>query len=228
MTGWRPALVRVAPFAVWVALMTLLPATAGAYALRSLAAGAALCACLAVVGGGAVRRAVASGSAPRPLASALAAGALVAALWIFPERWEWYRSLLVWPVGAAAPDPATVAGSPYAPAACGWALTLAKLAGSAFVIAPAEELFFRSFLYRRLQRRDFTAVPHSAFDAGAFAITVLLFACEHNRFAAAAAAGVVYGAVYLRWGLFPAAVAHSLTNLLLGLHVVCRGEWGFW
>ena len=111
---------------------------------------------------------------------------------------------------------------------CGWTLTIVKLVGSAFVIAPVEEVFFRSFLYRWLQSRNFAAVPLSRFDLSAFLWMVFLFTLEHDRPVAAAMAGGIYGLLAIRWGLGSAIVAHVVTNLALGLHVIYHGAWAFW
>lgn len=216
----RKTLAAALPFGVWIALMSFLPQTAWSYALRSAATAAALAwACAVLKPSWRI--------SPRALAWGLAAGAFVAAFWIFPEDWAWYRRWVLWPVGAEVPPDAGPA--PYDPSVCGWPLTVAKLVGSAFVIAPVEELFFRSFLYRRLQARDWQAVPLSHFDVSAFVWTAGLFCLEHPpRFAVAAACGAVYGLVSIRHGLGAAIVAHVVTNLLLALHVIYWGAWGFW
>ena len=147
MDRFRETAATVAPYAAWMALMAALPATAASYAVRS----AVVCALLALyavlcrvrVGADALRRALAPGAA---------VGIAVFALWVLPEGFEPYRRLFV--VGGAAQE----GPSPYDPAVCGWALTAARLVGSSFVIAPAEELFFRNFLYRWLQKGgDWTA-----------------------------------------------------------------------
>ena len=159
-------------------------------------------------------------------AAGLLVGTLVAVLWIVPEQSGFYRTWFCWPIGSLPPlsaDP-----SPYEPAVCGWTLTIAKLVGSAFVIAPVEEVFFRSFLYRWLQRRDFVSLPLSRFDLSAFLWTVFLFTLEHDRPLAAAAAGALYGLTAIRFGLAGAVVAHVATNLLLALHVIFSGAWAFW
>ena len=215
----RSTVAAVLPFGVWIVLMTLLPATAWGYAARSAATAAALSwACCVLKPRWRL--------SPRALAWGLAAGAFVAAFWIFPESWGWYRKWLLWPVGA---EPPPVTDAPYDPAVCGWPLTVAKLVGSAFVIAPVEELFFRSFLYRRLQARDWLTVPLSRFDVSAFVWTAGLFCLEHPpRFVVAAACGVVYGALAVRHGLGAAIVAHVVTDLLLALHVIYHGAWEFW
>ena len=230
-----------APFATWIALQTALPATAWAYAVRTAATVAVGLWCLRM--GGARPRVAAAGSdrsvaSPNPahlgeaalsplrLAAGLLVGVLVAVLWIAPECLTFYRTWFCWPIGslpAASSHP-----SPYDPAVCGWALTVAKLAGSAFVIAPVEEVFFRSFLYRWLQKRDFRAVPLSRFNLSAFLWMVFLFTLEHDRPLAAAVAGALYGLAAIRFGLASAIVAHVATNLLLALYVIQQNAWAFW
>ncbi len=96
------------------------------------------------------------------------------------------------------------------------------------MIAPVEEVFFRSFLYRWLQQRDFLAVPLSRFDPSAFLWMVFLFTLEHDRPLAAAMAGALYGFTAIRFGLVSAIMAHVTTNLLLALHVIFSGAWAFW
>ena len=158
----------------------------------------------------------------------LLAGLVVGALWIVPEQFAWYRETSLMKFLGLAPAVADAA-SPYDPATCGWPLTLVRLAGSAFVIAPVEEIFFRSFLYRALQSRDWTKVPLNRFDMSAFLWMVGLFALEHDtRLAAGAMAGAFYGLLAIRRGLGAAIVAHVTTNLALGVFVIVTKQWGFW
>jgi len=214
------ALLAIAPYAVWMALMFILPASALSYAARSLAT-------LAVFAALAFHARKSLAAAFRmPSFSDVAAGVLVGfavfVLWVVPEDIEAYRRFCVIG-GAAATGP-----SPYDPAVCGWPLTLARLAGSAFVIAPAEELFFRFFLYRRLQGNDWTNVDRRGFDLSAFLWTVGLFALEHDRIVAGAAAGAIYLFLYMRRGLAAAIAAHVVTNFALALYVIKTGLWNFW
>lgn len=199
--------IYIVPYAVWMALMAFLPATAWAYAVRSAACAVCLCAAYWFFrrGGGRI------GMDFKALGIGVLAGIAVWAVWVIPENFAWYREWLV--VG----DVASESPSPYAPAVCGWPLTLVRLAGSAFVIAAAEELFFRRWLYRWLGA-----------DKMAFVWMVALFAVEHNRPAVAAAAGAIYGAVALRRGLSAAIVAHVTTNFILGIQVIATENWAFW
>lgn len=207
------------PFLVWIGLQTLLPATAGAYALRTAATAAAGIAALAIAGW--------RPSLPKcgAMAAGIAGGLAVCAIWVLPEYSDFYRKWFTYPIGRLLPEPEI---SPYEPAVCGWTLTIVKLIGSAFVIAPVEEVFFRSFLYRWLQNRDFLSVPAKAFDASAFLWMVALFTLEHDRPVVAAMAGAAYGLLSIRFGLSSAICAHVVTNLALALHVIARGEWAFW
>lgn len=220
----------IAPFATWIALQMLLPATAGAYAARSGATLLVLLAALPLIVRASSRSRdpslVPSSLGPSSFFFGLFGGLLVLALWVLPEFSDLYRTWCVWPLGSL--PAAATAPSPYDPAVCGWPLTLAKLAGSAFVIAPVEELFFRSFLYRWLQKRDFSSVPHTRLDLSAFLWTVFLFTLEHDRPLAAALCAVIYGLLYVRCGLTAAIVAHVTTNLLLAVYVVFCGQWAFW
>ena len=215
-------LAAVAPYATWMGLMMLLPTSAQSYAVRTAATLAVGLACW--LAARAKSRAAdsagpgGSGEAERaawPLRRALgvgvAVGLLVWALWVLPENFGWYRRFFI--IG----DVSSSAPSPYDPAVCGWPLTLVRLAGSAFVIAAVEEVFFRGWLYRWLGA-----------DASAFWWTVALFAIEHNRWLAGAAAGAIYGLCAIRCGLPAAIVAHVTTNLALGLQVVATGGWAFW
>ena len=195
--GAKRSVALVAPYAAWMALMVALPATAWAYAVRGAVTAALLIAFLPTN----------HESRTTNHALAVLAGLLVFVVWIAPELW-----LGSFP-GVPAAAPLSAADSPYSPAVCGWTLTLAKLAASAFVISAAEELFFRRWLV----------------DFAGFWWMVALFAVEHgDRWAVGAVAGVVYGLVARRFGLFAAVVAHAVTNLALGLLVVFADHWEFW
>ena len=205
----------IAPYLAWMALMLVLPSTAWAYAARSAVVGILLIVFFAL---GAKRKMPSLSS----VAWGVGGGLLVCLLWIWPENFEVYRKLFI--LGEVAPS----SPSPYDPAVCGWALTIAKLIGSAFVIAPAEELFFRSFLYRWIQGGDASGARIDRFDLTAFLWTVALFALEHNRYLAGAMAGAIYGLLAIRKSLAAAIIAHIVTNLALAIYVIRLSAWSFW
>ena len=175
-------------------------------------------------------------------------GLLVAALWILPEtpwvasRWPgfhaFYNTWLITPLGKMPAyydaiffpsPPPSHASLAYSPAECGWGLTLMKMLGTTLVIATAEEWFFRGFLYRWLRNQNFTEIPMKIFDAPYFWVVVAVFAFEHDRWLGGAMAGVAYGWLVVRTGrVFPAVVAHALTNFVLGVYVILSKQYGFW
>ena len=242
---------HVVPFAVWVGVILLLQALETVVCLPrwcypwSYAVKAVACAGLFVwLKPWRVYPAFRMGHLP--LAAGL--GVAVAALWILPETpWVgrvapgfqmfYHRWLILMPgvlpsyfnpdfYPALPPGHASLA---FAPEEAGWFLTLMKAAGSACVIAVIEEFFFRGFFYRWLRQGAFWKVPLTAFDAQAFWTVVAVFGLEHDRWFAGVLAGVAYGLLAVRTGdVWAAAVAHGVTNFLLGLYVVASRQYGFW
>ena len=189
----------VAPYAAWMVLMAALPATALCYAVRGVATAVLLA--FSFAKSGALRDDCRVAGPAAAWGAGLAAGLAVFAVWIAPE--------VLMGVGKSV----ETGSSPYSPAVCGWPLTVAKLAASALVIPAAEELFFRKWLV----------------DFAGFWWMVALFAVEHgNRWHVGAVAGIIYGVLAKRYGLKSAIIAHSVTNLVLGLYVVFFDRWTFW
>lgn len=158
-------------------------------------------------------------------------GIAVYVLWTLPESTpypavtDWYRKWLVMMPGAQ-PD--------YSASWC-YAYTrhpilaIIKLIGSAFVIAPIEEWFFRGFLMRWLTQKDWQRLPLGDVTPYAFWVTAAVFAFEHDRFIGGLLAGIAYGALATRTGSLRAPIiAHIVTNLLLGLHVLALDAYAFW
>lgn len=199
----------IAPYAAWMVLMTVLPQTAWAYAVRGF------CAALLLIAGwfGAeyekkvrARESRYSAEVPEKELSimrrafiGLFVGLVVFAIWIAPD--------FIF-------TPAALEGaSPYDPTICGWSLTIAKLCASAFVISIAEELFFRVWLV----------------EFAGFWWMVVLFAVEHGeRWHVGAITGILYGLLAKRFGIFAAIAAHATTNFLLGLYVIIFDKWFYW
>ena len=189
----------IAPFATWIALMTVLPATPACYAIRTAAVALLLlCACGSFRAEGLRVTGIWHSILP-----GLAVGLAVFALWILPEQFDfpWYRRFCI--IGE---------GGTQAVAEASTVMIAIRLIGSAFVISVAEELFFRKWLI----------------GFAGFWWMVGLFAIEHDRWLVAAICGIAYGWLYLRKGLGAAIVAHATTNLVLGLWVLKTGQWQFW
>ena len=199
----------IAPFATWMVLMTVLPATTWAYAVRTaVTALLLLCACCLKGPRSLIsdkRRDAASPlfTSHLHLLPGLLVGLAVFAIWILPEQfdWAWYRRFCI--IGE---------GGTQAVAEASAVMIAIRLVGSAFVISVAEELFFRKWLI----------------SFAGFWPMVALFAVEHDRWLVAAICGVAYGWLYLRRGLGAAIVAHVTTNLVLGIWVLKTGQWQFW
>lgn len=227
----RAVAAHVIPFVAWVLLMKLpgLP-PAWNYALRALVGAGILCALRPWRWYGDPR--------VRSLPAALLVGVAVYVLWVLPETrlfgdrfpalQEFYLryGVRLWPFGHM-PEPA--GASPFAPAACGWALTAVRMLGSGLVIAVIEEFFWRGFLYRLIVNRDFFNVPLGRLHWPALLISSAAFGLEHDRWLAGLLAGLLYGLLMIRTrSLLTPVAAHAATNLLLALHVVLTGNYGFW
>lgn len=104
-----------------------------------------------------------------------------------------------------------------------------RLFGASVVVPIMEELFWRSFLIRWIVNTRFESVPLGTFTLGSFLATVVLFGLEHNLWLAGMMAGATYNVLLYRTRrLWPCVVAHSVTNLVLGVHVLLTHEWHWW
>lgn len=230
INSYKADILAVAPFGLWMALMFLLPSSsAWAYAVRTVVSAIALIVAWRYFSKRSnLENAIGANNRVRfipVLLWGILAGVLVTVLWIAPEYLSFYRK---WCIIGDVAAPNELQTSAYDPKNCGWTLTILKVFGSAFIIAPAEELFFRSYLYRRLQDSSWLEVNRTKFDLSAFLWTTCLFALEHNRIVAAILAGVIYLLVYMRQGFWAAALAHIVTNFLLAIYVIYEGAWAFW
>ena len=190
----------IVPYAVWMAMMMLLPPTSECYAARTLVTAILMLPCLFYLERhhGVIYR---NRTLFPELFWGFLVGIVVLVAWVWPEQFEWYRKWCIYGDGGT-----------DAVGESDMVLKLVRLVGSAFVISVAEELFFRRFLMR---------------FAG-FWWMVLLFAVEHDRWLVGAFAGLLYGWLALRKGLLSAIVAHVVTNLALGLYVLETKSWQFW
>jgi uncharacterized protein len=110
-----------------------------------------------------------------------------------------------------------------------WPLVALRLAGAALLVPVMEELFWRSFLMRWVQQPVFEALAPAQVGLRAVVITTFLFMLAHTLWLAAILAGLAYAWLYIRTGkLWPAVIAHTVTNGVLGVWVVTTGNWQFW
>jgi CAAX prenyl protease-like protein len=110
-----------------------------------------------------------------------------------------------------------------------WFFIVARILGASLVVPALEEVFFRSFLYRYIAKPDFQSVSLGLFAWTPFLLTAAIFGLEHEEWLAGILCGFAYqGLVVWKKRLGDAIVAHGITNLLLGLWVVWKGDWKFW
>ncbi|MDR1726621.1 MAG: CAAX prenyl protease-related protein [Acidobacteriota bacterium] len=115
-------------------------------------------------------------------------------------------------------------GSPMA-----LAFIAVRILGSTLVVPPLEEVFYRSFAYRWLVKPDFASVPLGAFRWWAFLVVGVVFGLNHFEWLPGILCAFAYQGLVCRKGrLGDAMAAHAITNLLLGAWVVWKDAWQFW
>jgi CAAX prenyl protease-like protein len=111
-----------------------------------------------------------------------------------------------------------------------WLWIVCRVLAAVITVPIAEELAFRGYLARRLLSREFDGVSFCRLSIPAIALSSVAFGLMHGRqWPAGILAGVAFAGV-LRWrGRFGDAVAaHVVSNLLLALWVLTRGDWAQW
>lgn len=220
----RDIVVRVAPFALFMALLALRGAAPEdgswgfdprwLYAVGAGAVAALLAFCWRDCGELA-RQTWPDG---RELLLAVAGGLAVFALWIHLDA-PWMS------IGTPAADfvPTDAAGALL------WPLVAARWLGATLVVPVMEELFWRSFLMRWIAHPLFLGVDPRRAGLKAIVLSTFVFTLAHTLWLAAAIAGLVYAWLYVRTGrLWVSVVAHAVTNGALGVWVVATGNWQFW
>ena len=157
-----------------------------------------------------------SATASRDWLAGFAVGTVVFALWINLD-FEWAQ------FGAGRGIAGEFAGSDRQ----GTGLLL-RFCGAVLVVPVMEELFWRSFLTRWLNRTEFLAVDPKSVSWRAILIASAVFGAEHHLWLAGIVAGLLYGWLYRRTGnLWTVILAHALTNALLEAWVYRTGSWHF-
>ena len=221
LTISRPVLARILPFALYMLFLAMeqgmRAGAVAAFDLRWLYPVKVAVVAFALWHFRAEYRELLDRPARLPLAVSLLVGVLVFVLWINLDH-GWLNL-----GGAAGYDPRTPDGG------LDWPLVAFRLAGAALVVPPMEELFWRSFLMRWVERQDFLSVPAAEVGIRAILISSLLFGVEHSLWFAGILAGLAYAGLYRYYGnLWLAVAAHACTNLILGLWVLQTGNWRFW
>ncbi|MEO7744105.1 MAG: CAAX prenyl protease-related protein [Usitatibacter sp.] len=104
-----------------------------------------------------------------------------------------------------------------------------RLFGLALAVPVMEELFWRSFLMRRIDSAEFLHFDPRRTSLLAIALSSALFALEHSQWFAGLIAGAGYAWLYMRSrSLLIPIVSHATTNAILGTWILATGSWTFW
>lgn len=153
-----------------------------------------------------------------PVLISLLAGGVVFILWIAPMP-GWAH------LGAPTASFIPVDGA----GALRWDLIAVRSCGAALVVPVMEELFWRSFLMRWIDKRNFLALEPRMSSMTAMVISSAVFALAHDLWLCAFCAGLIYAQIYRRTGnIWYAVVAHATTNLMLAVWVVSKSAWTYW
>ena len=110
-----------------------------------------------------------------------------------------------------------------------WGLIVARWVGAALMVPVMEELFWRGFLMRWVDKPDFETVDPGTVSLKAIALSTLVFMLAHTLWLGAIVAGLAYALLYrYTRSLWAAILAHAVTNGVLGVWVVLYGHWEFW
>ena len=217
-----PSVPYVAPFAVFLALLSGLPMVGLPPREQSLVRAGTL---LLVIG--LVARPLLRVDFIRPSAS-VALGVAVFLVWIGPDLvFPHYRSHWLFQNGLTGNLESSVALESRTDAV----VIAIRLLRGVLIVPIVEELFWRGWLPRWMERPDdFREVPLGHYTASAFWATTALFAVEHGAFWDV---GLAAGAGYNWWmrktrSLGDLMLSHAATNACLGMYVIATGRWEYW
>lgn len=238
MMGWRRAsMARIVPFVLFMAFLALRGFVAdhpawGIDARWIYGAGVVVVAASLVFYARDYAE-LGRGSAPSLINVLIAAavGAAVFWMWIHLDRdWmqqdHWTRLI---GLGGKAGE-ATATFTPVdAQGHILWPLVIVRWIGATLLVPVMEELFWRSFIMRWIDKPEFEEVDPRAASWKAVLGSSGLFMLAHPLWLAAVITGVIYAQLYRRTGtLWAPIIAHAVTNGVLGIWVVATGQWQFW
>lgn len=152
--------------------------------------------------------------------TAIAVGLLVFAEWILLDQWIAYPHL-----------GSRVGYNPFTRLQ-GWILPVFlafRFYGLVIMVPIMEEIFWRSFLLRYLSVPNFQRIPVGTFTWGAFAIASILFGLFHSEWLVAIICAAIYTLLLKATkSLYACIIAHSTTNLALGVYILTTSAWQYW
>lgn len=106
----------------------------------------------------------------------------------------------------------------------------ARFYGLALLIPMVEEIFWRSFLLRVFTDPDhFDRLRVGEYSWRAFCVVAVAFGAAHQEWLEAIICAAAYGLLLRKTrSLFACVLAHSVTNLMLGIYIVTQHAWRFW
>ncbi|HLH41242.1 MAG TPA: CAAX prenyl protease-related protein [Bryobacteraceae bacterium] len=209
----------VAPFAVFVAILSLRKLVPIAPLLLEVMFLAVMLALIA-----AVARPALDLSMRAPAASALA-GVVVFVLWIAPDLlFPGYRHHLENSITG------TMQSTFPAAARLSVSLLALRTVRAVIIVPVVEELFWRAWLMRWIISPHFQKIPLGAYAPLSFWTVAVLFASEHGPYwDVGLAAGILYNWWMMRTrSLGDLIFAHAVTNACLSAYVIAAGKWEYW
>jgi uncharacterized protein len=104
-----------------------------------------------------------------------------------------------------------------------------RIFGLVLAVPVMEELFWRSYVMRRIDAAEFLARNPRDATLLAFGLSCALFASEHAHWFAGFVAGAAYGALYIRSkNLWIPILSHATTNGILAAWILATRNWHLW
>jgi CAAX prenyl protease-like protein len=163
----------------------------------------------------------------RNIWASIAIGIAVFAIWIAPDlmfpgyrhSWLFQNALL-----------GTMQKSLSESARASTTILALRTVRAALLVPIVEELFWRAWLMRWLISPNFEKVPMGAYQAASFWLCAVLFASEHGAYwDVGLAAGVIYNWWMVRTrSLGDLILTHAVTNACLSAYVIAAGKWEYW